>query len=183
MARSHAQDKACIDQSNINSDLRCLPIFLSGCRSLVVLAGPTYSQRLWCVLEIFVFLRTGGTEERVVVHHLGGENVHKSLTQFDASKAKCFLHSDRHRLLAVIEAAFGDCMCACPHRRRWAPIVPYGILFTPAYRPPVASRSVCSFREPRLVRPFNKLVRGLLSKAKGGGAKTDERDELLHQTV
>ena len=122
MARSHAQDKACIDQTNINSDLRCLPIFLSGCRSLVVLAGPTYSQRLWCVLEIFVFLRTGGTDERVVVHRLGGENVHKALTQFDASKAKCYLHSDRHRLLAVIEAAFGDCTCVCLSRRRWAPI-------------------------------------------------------------
>ena len=41
---------------------------------------------------------------------------------------------------------------------------------------------MCLFRGSRFGRPFNKLVRGLLSKAKGGGANTNERDELL-QTV
>ena len=41
-------DKACIDQQNIDANLMALPIFLSGCRSLLVLAGPSYSTRLWC---------------------------------------------------------------------------------------------------------------------------------------
>ena len=40
-------DKACIDQSAIELNLMCLPVSLSGCRSLVVLAGPTYASRLW----------------------------------------------------------------------------------------------------------------------------------------
>lgn len=40
-------DKCCIDQRNIEKDLRCLPVFLSGCRRLVVFCGPTYLSRLW----------------------------------------------------------------------------------------------------------------------------------------
>ena len=40
-------DKACIDQSSIDANLACLPVWLSGCSSLLVLAGPTYTSRLW----------------------------------------------------------------------------------------------------------------------------------------
>ena len=79
-------DKACIKQDQTDeekqADINSLPVFLSGCRSLVVLAGPTYASRLWCaavclrnpkvrpphhrppchrcVIELFVFLRMGG---------------------------------------------------------------------------------------------------------------------------
>ena len=60
-------DKACINQTAIETDLQCLPVFLAGCDKLLILAGPTYTERLWCVLEIFVFLRMGGTLDRVVV--------------------------------------------------------------------------------------------------------------------
>jgi len=45
-------DKACIKQDQSpeekQADINALPVFLSGCRSLVVLAGPTYASRLWC---------------------------------------------------------------------------------------------------------------------------------------
>ena len=34
-------DKACIDQDNVDANLASLPVFLAGCRSLVVLAGQT----------------------------------------------------------------------------------------------------------------------------------------------
>ena len=44
-------DKACIDQSSIDANLACLPVWLSGCSSLLVLAGPTYASRLWYVLR------------------------------------------------------------------------------------------------------------------------------------
>ena len=40
-------DKACIDQTNIEDSLKCLPVFLSSCEQLVVLAGPQYATRLW----------------------------------------------------------------------------------------------------------------------------------------
>ncbi len=42
-------DKACIDQSDIDANLACLPLFLSGCQELLVLPGATYPLRLWCV--------------------------------------------------------------------------------------------------------------------------------------
>ena len=39
--------KACIDQTDIEQDLGCLPVFLSGCRSFVMVVGETYVTRLW----------------------------------------------------------------------------------------------------------------------------------------
>ena len=41
-------DKSCIDQTSIDESLACLPVFLAGCRQLLVLAGQTYATRLWC---------------------------------------------------------------------------------------------------------------------------------------
>ena len=52
------QDKACIDQGNIQQSLACLPVFLAGCQTLLVVAGPTYCSRLWCVMELFTFARS-----------------------------------------------------------------------------------------------------------------------------
>ena len=52
------QDKACIDQNNIQQSLACLPVFLAGCQTLLVVAGPTYCSRLWCVMELFTFARS-----------------------------------------------------------------------------------------------------------------------------
>ena len=101
-------DKACIDQTNIDTNLACLPVFLSGCNSLLVLAGPTYATRLWCVMELFVYLRMGGQREDVTVRLLGAtEAVRELLVRFDAGKARCYLGKDREKLLAVIEAGFG----------------------------------------------------------------------------
>ena len=52
------QDKACIDQNNIQQSLACLPVFLAGCQTLLVVAGTTYCSRLWCVMELFTFARS-----------------------------------------------------------------------------------------------------------------------------
>ena len=52
------QDKACIDQNDIQQSLACLPVFLAGCQTLLVVAGPTYCSRLWCVMELFTFARS-----------------------------------------------------------------------------------------------------------------------------
>ena len=100
-------DKACISQTNISESLSCLPVFLSGCRVLVVLAGSTYTSRLWCVMELFVFLRMGGTREDVVVYPLE-PGAYETLASFDAARARCYLPKDRQHLLAVIEAGMGD---------------------------------------------------------------------------
>ena len=40
--------------------LELLPHFTVGCQRFVMLAGPTYAGRLWCVAELFCFLKGGG---------------------------------------------------------------------------------------------------------------------------
>ena len=98
--------------------VNCLPIFLAGCQTLLIVAGPTYCSRLWCVMEIFTFMRMGGTRERIEVKMImhkdhtnpaaAKKELKKQFATFDAAKAECFLPKDKHRLLAVVEAGFGD---------------------------------------------------------------------------
>ena len=126
-------DKACINQQAITQSLACLPIWLSGCDKLLVLAGPTYCTRLWCVMECFVFLYAGGEMEHVVVMPLveqpgtsadtsgssaepsavhGPEEEHATFSgpfaRFDASRCECFQPEDKEHLLATVEAAYGS---------------------------------------------------------------------------
>jgi len=51
-------DKACISQTNIEASLKVLPIYLALTQTLLIVAGPTYHTRLWCVIEVFTFLRS-----------------------------------------------------------------------------------------------------------------------------
>jgi len=101
-------DKACIDQQRIDESLAALPVYLSGCQDLLVVVGPTYTRRLWCVMELFVFLQMGGSLDRVTALTLPGKEVQRELATFDASKAQCFKAEDRERLLGIIESSFGD---------------------------------------------------------------------------
>jgi hypothetical protein len=130
-------DKACIDQQNIEQSLMCLPIFLAGCKELIVLAGPTYAYRLWCVMELFTFVKMGGSTSRIVALPLQPTLKTKPTTQpsageprmsrqtlgsglqdaqellepllvFEARNAQCFKPEDRQHLLAVIESGFGS---------------------------------------------------------------------------
>ena len=102
-------DKACIDQRNVSESLACLPVFLAGCKQLFVLAGPSYTSRLWCVMELFIFVRMGGQRADIIVELLGDEtdDLTSSLATFDCYAARCYLDRDRQGLLAVIEASFG----------------------------------------------------------------------------
>ena len=107
-------DKACIQQTAIEESLRMLPIFLSGSRTLLILAGRTYTSRLWCVLECFVFLKMGGEPERIEMYPFSESDkagvrevvdsavvVHR-LEHFDARQANCFKEHERQHLLSVI---------------------------------------------------------------------------------
>ena len=100
-----------------------MPVYLSGCQQLLIMAGPTYCSRLWCVMEIFTFLFMGGKLDRIEIHALsasddaptspadgrrGLDDLKHQFATFDAAKAQCFLPKDKHRLLAVVEAGFGD---------------------------------------------------------------------------
>merc|ERR1719491_1733471 len=90
-------------------DLRCLPIFL------VVLCGPTYLSRLWCVLEIFTHVHMGGRSEDIDLVQVlregfeleDAEAIEASFENFEARNCQCFHEGDKRRMLAMIEAAFG----------------------------------------------------------------------------
>lgn len=109
-------DKCCVDQKAIEMDLRCLPIFLTGCSRLVVLCGPTYLSRLWCVLEIFTFIHMGGLAEEIELVQVlregfeleDAEAILHAFDCFDARECQCFDEGDKHRILTIIEAAFGS---------------------------------------------------------------------------
>ena len=103
-------DKACIDQQNIQASLAGLPVYLSGCDSMLVLIGKTYLSRLWCIMEVFTFLVLGSDAARLKLIRILDDagDVGDALDGFAASRARCFLAEDRERLLGVIESGFGN---------------------------------------------------------------------------
>jgi len=109
-------DKCCIDQSNIQCDLACLPVFLSGCKKIVVFCGASYLSRLWCIMEIFTFVqmcrRTDDIEFHILVHEdrewQDSAAVKEAFERFDARECECFLAEDKEQMLQIILGAFGD---------------------------------------------------------------------------
>jgi hypothetical protein len=103
-------DKACINQNNISSQLLFLPIFLSGCKRLLIIAGRTYTERLWCLIEVFTFLKMGGTLDRVTILHIEMSEMEASIMfrDIDIVRSKCFLESDKQKLLGIVEYGFGN---------------------------------------------------------------------------
>ena len=68
-------------------------------------------------MEIFTFLRMGGAMERIELRLIAHPDQDQAaakreltaqLATFNAAKAQCFKQEDRQRLLAVIEAGFGN---------------------------------------------------------------------------
>jgi len=109
-------DKFCIDQSDIETDLRGLPVFLSGCKELLVLCGPSYLSRLWCVVELFTFAHIGGRSSRITAIPLLRQGceledaaaIDQVYEEFDASQCECICGSDKEKMMAIITTAFGD---------------------------------------------------------------------------
>lgn len=59
------------------------------------------------MLELFTFLRSGGTLDQIDVRVLDKDG-QASLRQIDIRRAECFLYRDKHALLAVVESAYGS---------------------------------------------------------------------------
>jgi len=105
-----------VDQRAIDLDLQCLPVFLKACDRMVVLCGPTYLSRLWCILEVFVYVHMGGSPEGIEVIQVvragfeqeDAKAIEDAFDTFDARDCQCSDAGDKRRILAVIEAAFGS---------------------------------------------------------------------------
>ena len=96
-------DKLCIDQTRIEDDIRCLPVFLMSCQKLLVLCGDSYFTRLWCLLELYVFftmIKDATNQIEFVVLDATAEY----LVQFDVANANCYLAEDKTRLTEIINS-------------------------------------------------------------------------------
>ena len=71
-------------------------------RHMLVVAGDTYLTRLWCIVELFVFLQMGGSMDDIRLWPLG--DVHQKVVNFDANTATCFDPHDKQHLLSIVEA-------------------------------------------------------------------------------
>jgi hypothetical protein len=104
-------DRACFSQTDMESNLAALPVYMMGCQSLLCIAGPTYASRLWCLFECFMFLAGGGdqvttiTLPAVEAQLQQGRDVWGNVM---LRRAQCTLERDRQRLLATMESAEAD---------------------------------------------------------------------------
>ena len=136
-------DTVCLDTCAVEESLLCLPCFVSGCRTMLVLASPSYPSRLWCIvmlagyrtrltfplsldnsrrtptlcsqIEVFAFLHMRGDARDICVKSLTsdygsgeGSALAACLANVCTSRAQCQDSTDRHKMLAAIEASFGD---------------------------------------------------------------------------
>jgi len=116
-------DKYCIDQTNIDDSLACLPVFLAGCKKLLILCGKTYLSRLWCLVEIMVFIEMGGDVTNLEVKLLEEPDnpadppvkIEYFIEAFDPRNAKCFKDYDTERLLGIIEVIGHDKIISLVH--------------------------------------------------------------------
>ena len=95
--------------------VRRLPIFVVAASKFVVLLGPSYASRCWCMLELFVFnsvMRSGlfkSSDLVIVPLKSKGSSLHlERLAQtFNIHDTQCFLDIDRQTILGIVETA-GD---------------------------------------------------------------------------
>merc|ERR1719163_1328739 len=113
-------DKCCIDQMNIDDSLMCLPVHLAACKKVVMLVGPSYLERLWCIMEIFVLIAAVNDTTRIecIPVHESTENsqddsskaekdVVDAFSSFTVNECKCHSNDARDKLLSIIEAGCG----------------------------------------------------------------------------
>ena len=107
-------DRACIqvEQSQLSQALSCLPIYVSGCRRMVVLAGPSFPERLWCAMELFMFSELGGGLSCIDVRPFqtpssGRTTIADSFHSFEVANTHCASALDKDYFVSIIEAAFG----------------------------------------------------------------------------
>jgi len=107
-------DKVCLDQSCITDSLRMLPVNVMAADRVLIVHGATYTERLWCVLELFCVFAfapgdcTAATRVDVAVANTGSSNDNAlqvpadDLERFDLNRAHCFDPNEEAKLRRVI---------------------------------------------------------------------------------
>jgi hypothetical protein len=99
-------DRFCLDQSAITESLRMLPVNVLAADRLLVVHGPTYHRRLWCMLEIFccfAFAPQASDRVEIAAGSTCGAAM-SSLAAFDLARAHCFDPNEEQKLREVINA-------------------------------------------------------------------------------
>merc|ERR1712039_469649 len=104
------------NQTDIKNDLRGLPIFLAGCKELLVLCGVSYLSRLWCLIEIFTFVHMGGDPARISVVKIlrcgteveDSKAIEDAIHKFNVALCDCSYVPDKKQLVEVIRTGFGS---------------------------------------------------------------------------
>jgi hypothetical protein len=102
-------DKVCIGQFDTDVSMMCLPIHLAACRKLLVLAGATYLTRMWCVMEIYIFLAAVSDLSRLDCILLGDdpEGIKAVFHDLSVVNCQCLDSVTRDKLLSVLEVGCG----------------------------------------------------------------------------
>lgn len=126
-----SSSRACLDQGDIAGSLAHLPVHMAGCKKLLVVAGSTYTQRLWALLELYVWVAMGKEHDDIKVLILtsaplrsdarltGALSRSRTLLRGNTFRmtqetfhhvsveyAKCSSAKDRETILAIIETSF-----------------------------------------------------------------------------
>lgn len=86
-------------------------MYLAGCEELLIVAGPSYTGRLWCIIEEFTFLKMGVSTDRITLVPIDvdeEQNLETLFDHVDVSQSKCYKEGDRQRLLAIVQTGFGN---------------------------------------------------------------------------
>eukprot|EP00927_Polykrikos_kofoidii_P076432 TRINITY_DN73537_c0_g1_i1.p1 TRINITY_DN73537_c0_g1~~TRINITY_DN73537_c0_g1_i1.p1 ORF type:complete len:643 (+),score=43.34 TRINITY_DN73537_c0_g1_i1:239-1930(+) len=108
-------DKVCVDQKNISSDLRCLPIFIAGCNALLVTSGLSYPFRLWCSFELLVhsiMIKADPDRIPLQVCLLGDiDDQLRAWRNYRVQDCDCFDPRDKERFLHIVSLYPGGAEC------------------------------------------------------------------------
>jgi len=102
-------DKFCIDQCNITSSLRYLPVYVAMSHKVLLLLGDSYFTRLWCVWELYVIRETSGFA-KLLVWTLGSKrlaDVELETSRFAVERAGCYLAEDHRKIIHIIDSSSG----------------------------------------------------------------------------
>ena len=85
-----------------------LPVYVAGCKEFIALAGPTFSLRLWCVIELFTLLSIQGidpsNERKLTLLPFGPPPFADG--PFRVSNAKCADREMENLVMGIVERAY-----------------------------------------------------------------------------
>ena len=76
-------------------------------RKMLVIAGPTYFQRLWCCWELFIRSIATKDMRHTIVWPLGETDLSACIKNFDVESVQCFRQEDKAKILEII-GGFND---------------------------------------------------------------------------